>query len=94
MTTISLDNGVVIHLGRPVIVPIENLKSHEDSLSSMDAAMLDKLTDVEQEEELEYQRKFEELHPEESGSTIARPTKKLQSELLLSWEHGCGNGSG
>jgi hypothetical protein len=70
MTTIKIDNEIVVHLGRPVIVPAENLKSSEDSLHKKDAAMLNKLTEVEQEEEFEKQRKFEESHPEEAGDTI------------------------
>jgi hypothetical protein len=70
MTKIEMDNGVIIHLGRPVIVPAKNLKSNEDSLHMKNAGILNKLTEVEQEEELEKQRKFEESHPEEAEDTI------------------------
>ncbi len=58
MKIIKMNNGFVFHIGRPEVMV--------SSFNTSDNGQMNRLTEVEQEEEREKRRKFEEVHPEET----------------------------
>ncbi len=59
MKIIKMNNGFVFHIGRPEVMV--------SSFNTSDNGQMNRLTEVEQEEEREKRRKFEEVHPEETN---------------------------